>query len=262
MSKNTMTDLKRFDGKGPSEVIRTLQDEGFKVIGGDADRAVLSSPDDDYVVRVTGISGPAEALAAMCRAYPDNPHLPKIFDTYRSEGNPPLHITVMEKLLTLDDIPQSTITVVGGGARAIATMIDGHESHDAVHEMMLKDPAAGEAARAIVEALENYLGAGNQDALRRDFPHSDFIYYASGFPEESGMSINDWYPDSILFRKRPDGSHDYVFADPFREGSFSTPQQLTQFRKELTALRQRIETLSGQPAPTKNGLPHGPSPNI
>lgn len=240
-------DLTQFDGMQPSQVIRALRAEGYDVIGAGFDSTVLARPDGDVVIRITNFAAQAEAFARLCRAHENNPHLPRIFDFRRIEGDPPLAITVMERLQTLDQIPQDRRRVFGGFARALATLVDGHESHDDAHAEMLKKHEVAQAARAIADTLVNQFEKAGRE----------FLYYDSGYSEEQNGSIEDWYPDNVMFRPRGDDIWDIVFTDPFREGMLGRdPEQRGQLRAEFNALKSRIETLSAarkktaqQPAP-------------
>ncbi|GEM_PF-2653671 len=140
----------------------------------------------------------------------------------------------MERLLTLDDFSEPRKGILGGYARALSTIVRGHVSHDDVHERMMKKDHIAAAIAAIIRAVEDSIESGGRT----------FIYHDQGFSEKAGIAIDDWLPDDVLFRLRPDGLCDLVFIDPFREGLVFNEDQRAQLRQDVGELKARFDKLT------------------
>lgn len=233
-----LTKLEQFNGRSFSQVLKALREQGLDIIGSGNDDVVLAPPengtDSRWVVRLSYFPEKSEAFARLCGDNPANPHLPKIYAARRLEGDPPLFMTVMERLQTLDQLPGDKQRVYGGFARALATLVDGHESHDNAHAEMLKNDNVAQAARAIVGSIENCLEEGGEN----------FLYYDSGYSEEGSGPIDSWYPSNVLFRPVGDNKWDIVFSDPFRQGMVRSDVRRDELRDECAAMKARIERLA------------------
>lgn len=217
----------------PDEIVCALQNMGYEEINNGPGSFVMALPGKDTVIHLTGFTCQAEAFADICRAHKDNPHFPTIYDSYRTEGHEPVLLMVMERLQTLDDIPEKQRPVFGGFARALATVMQGHKSHDAVHRTMLEDKNVADAILAIIEKIENF----KQTAT------GTFIHHKDNFNEAASGSIEDWYPDNILFRPGEDNNWELVFTSPFSEITIDNKEKREAFRQELQTQRHRIESL-------------------
>jgi len=225
-------DLEQFDGQRPSRILRLLREDGYEVIGAGLDSVVLARPGEDIVIRMTNFADQAQAFVRLCEKYPGNKHLPEIYASRRIEGDPPLFITVMERLDTLDQIPEDKLKILGGFARAFALLVEGHKSHDEPHGELMKKHDIAQAALGIIDALASHLETADKVAL----------YYDSGFTEKD--SVETWYPDNVLFRPHGDGKWDIVFTDPFRERHLKNEEQRVRELQILRDTRARLENLA------------------
>lgn len=240
-----ITNLQQFDGMQPGSIIKVLRAQGFDVIGSGTDSVMLGRDNDAFLVCITSFAGQAEAFAQLCRAHPHNPLLPMTSATHRSESDPPVFITVMERLHALSELPEDIRGVTGGFARAFALLIDGHSSHDTVHIEMMKNPHVAAAAKAMIGVLEESL-AENSDT---------FLYYDSGFSEDYSGPLEEWFPDNIMFRANDDGSYQPVFVDPFREGVIGGKENRQALRQQVAAMIARLESIAPKKAgPASAGL--------
>lgn len=242
-------DFQDFNGLSSNRIIRKLLDEGYEDIGGGFDSAVLALPGDDRVVRVTNFADQAQAFAALCRKQEDNRYLPKVYDTHRIDGDPPVFLTIMERLQALDEIPEEERRIAGGFARALALLIDDHPSHAVVYGEMLKNKELSHAVMGLAGTL--------QTALEKD--NGTFLYYDSGYSEDHSGPLEEWYPDNVLFRPQEAGGWDLVFSDPFREGFVKDENHREKLAQTLCALQTRLKNaVSADPVPaTTSPLPPG-----
>lgn len=239
-------DLTQFEGKQPTEIIRTLVDAGYEEVGSGQQCTVFALPGDDRVLKISSFTASAAAFDKLCHANEDNPHFPKIYDSYEIKGNPGTYLTVVERLESNDDIPEELKSIVCGFGRAAALIIDGHESHIETSEMFMKDETVSKAVWAIVGTIEDQLQKGEDTAFAYDRNY------------RGDQDIETWYPDNIMYRPIKENRWQVVFADPFRElhaGSTETRQRL---ESALTEIKGRL-TMWGEKKEGPAVLPQGPS---
>lgn len=240
------TDLTQFDYLPPDEIISLLEAQGYRQTGTGARSKTFTRPGEDHAILLSESVAQGEALASLCARYPKNPYLPRIYASRRAEGHPPAFLCIMEKLLSLDDLPSASRKTLGGGARALGLLIDGHHTHDDAHRRMMKKPAMREAVKGLVDEMQRQLDKGQERAVCCD----------SGYEDHPALPLDHWHSDMIRFRQIGPSQYAFVFADPFRECPSGTPAQHAALQAQIKSIKQRLCELS----PKKEGpaQPQGP----
>jgi len=227
-----------------------LQAAGFTESAQLGSVRLFAHPGHNIMLRLSADVNAERAFSALCRDHADNPHLPQIFAQHELAGEPPAMLSVTEKLLTLAELPPPLHSVVGGFARGLATLIEGHASHDDVHVHMMKNPAVAEVTQRLLDALEDGFSADDDQCL----------FLQGTFAQSATPSIEDWYPDNILYRPKQTRGFDLVFASPLESRNLSGTMAHARRACELRALRARLDGLC--PAPDiKKTPPAAPGPS-
>ena len=162
--------LKAFQGLDQSERRQKLKDDGYEVLRRGHLCSVYHKPDSDVVLRISMRPDTAELTCRHFMKHAANPYIPHIYSESRIGGGK--HISVMEKLISIEELAESDEDFVFGMARAIATFPFGDKRHDEAHEELAKDVNFMAATRAIINcAMESFYDLADNDECL--FPDRD-----------------------------------------------------------------------------------------
>lgn len=224
--------LKAFQSLDQSARRQKLKDDGYEILRRGHLCSVYHKPDSDVVLRISMRPDTAELTSRYFIKYTANPYLPRVSAEGRVEGGK--HISIMEKLISIEELAENGEDFVFGMARAIATFPFGDKRHDEAHEELAKDNHFMAATRALVNcSLESFYKLAEKDECL--------------FPDRNVANI--------MFRREKNGGLHPVLVDTL---TYTTPS--TALASELDNIVSRLRTLefSQYRLGVVNGLKKGP----
>lgn len=226
-------DLKSFTGLTREELKQKLKDEGYAVLRRGHLCTVYHQPDSDVVLRVSMRPLTSALTCDYFMKHQGNPYLPKVFD--HATVNEETHISVMEKLTSIEEMAEDGQSYLFGMARYMASFPFGDITHNQVHAELAKDKTFMAAVRALVTcAIESF----------------------HNFSEHDECLFLDRDVDGIMYRAEADGCYKPVLVDTL---TYTTPSDeiARQFDNILARLRryEYDEYYKRTPAALRGGPP-------
>lgn len=211
---NELPDLKSFEGYTREDLKSKLRDEGYEILRRGHLCSVYCKPGSDVVLRISMRPKTAALACEHFQKHAGNPYLPRVFDHMTLDER--THITVMEKLVSIEELAENGREYVFGAARSIASFPFGDRTHEEMHAELAKDVSFMAAVRTLVTcAIQSF----------HDFSDQDECFFL------------DRDIDGIMYRQESDGGLQPVLVDTL---TYTTPSNevASEFDNILSRLRQ------------------------
>ncbi len=182
-----------------------LEEQGYTLIYTSEDKFVryLASEDNEKMLVISADPASSKAFARICLEDQENTMLPEIYDEI-DDGD--LHITVMERLYSLDEMDGGTEGHYGRMGRNFTNVLSGHDpargtddNHQKAFEMLITDDQLQRIGSSIAERIRDSLTGPASEALMFDRSRQH-----------------------MMFKKREQGSFHFIYMEPLRSiGSHS-----------------------------------------
>lgn len=228
--------LKAFQSLAQPERRQRLLDEGYvRIPDPSSVCTVYHKPESNVVLRFSMRPEMTALLNKYLIENQDNPFLPRVLAHGEIHGGK--HLTVMEKLITTQDLNDDLDVDLLGQARAIATFPFGDKIHGGAHLGLAKDP---EFLQAML-----ILAACAQESFKSSSSKNECL-----FPDRN--------PNGVMYRMGNDGLPSFpvlvdtlTYTAPSRDLETQLESIFTRLRRFEAAERKRTLTASrkGSPAP-------------